>query len=568
MRNKIKIRNILTAVLIYTCFSPVVSSINRVDLPQSVLDENGGMYMSDNNSNSDSLSKATGLATHELSSSTEQWLNNFGTARIQLNIDDHGKWDHSSFDFLYPLFDNDKEILFAQMGFRAPDDRQTINLGMGVRTFTKNNWLIGGNIFFDNDTKGDNRRVGVGAEAWTDNFKLSANTYLGTTDWHSSRDFNNYNEKVANGFDVRAEGNLPLNPKIGIKLIYEKYQGDNVALFSKSELEKNPYSFTTGINYTPIPLITTGVDYRVGGAGQDDMRFYVNFIYSLGQTWEALTSSSEVLNLRKISGSRYDLVERNNEIILEYKEKERNNIVDNISLTLMKNNSPADGKSRNVILLHAASLDGRPVKNTTVSWLVSGDAKLDVVSSITDNNGNATIYVTNTKAEEITVTAMAGKTLEKIQTTFVTSASNLKLSVLKNNSIANGKETNEAKVIVYDIDGNMLPDITISWSLSNDASIVSSSKVTDNNGQALIKFSNTKPGQVTLTATAGDIESQATTAFIAVPVTKVAVTMTTNNSPADGTTQNVAQAVVTGADGKPLKGVNVTWSIGGSATGT
>ncbi|WP_143337870.1 Ig-like domain-containing protein, partial [Cronobacter sakazakii] len=42
---------------------------------------------------------------------------------------------------------------------------------------------------------------------------------------------------------------------------------------------------------------------------------------------------------------------------------------------------------------------------------------------------------------------------------------------------------------------------------------------------------------------------------------------TTNNSPADGSTVNVAQALVTSASGQPMPGVSVTWNVG-TATAT
>jgi len=67
-------------------------------------------------------------------SSAQTWLNQFGTARIQLNVDENGNWDDSAFDFLAPLYDNKKSLLFTQLGLRAPDGRTTGNIGMGVRT--------------------------------------------------------------------------------------------------------------------------------------------------------------------------------------------------------------------------------------------------------------------------------------------------------------------------------------------------------------------------------------------------------------------------------------------------
>ena len=95
-------------------------------------------------------------------------------------------------------------MLFTQLGIRAPDGRTTGNIGLGVRTFYVRDWMFGGNVFFDDDFTGENRRIGFGAEAWTNYLKLSANTYIGTSQWHNSGDFDNYNEKPADGYDVRA----------------------------------------------------------------------------------------------------------------------------------------------------------------------------------------------------------------------------------------------------------------------------------------------------------------------------------------------------------------------------
>ncbi|OAT14621.1 invasin [Buttiauxella noackiae ATCC 51607] len=40
-------------------------------------------------------------------------------------------------------------------------------------------WMYGTNVFFDNDITGHNRRVGIGAEAWTNYLRFSANSYFG-----------------------------------------------------------------------------------------------------------------------------------------------------------------------------------------------------------------------------------------------------------------------------------------------------------------------------------------------------------------------------------------------------
>ncbi|EHM37976.1 hypothetical protein HMPREF0454_04607, partial [Hafnia alvei ATCC 51873] len=58
-------------------------------------------------------SSAKSAAAGYASSSTQQWLSQFGTARVQLNVDDNGNWDDSAIDFLAPLYDNKKSMLFT-----------------------------------------------------------------------------------------------------------------------------------------------------------------------------------------------------------------------------------------------------------------------------------------------------------------------------------------------------------------------------------------------------------------------------------------------------------------------
>ncbi len=199
--------------------------------------------------------------------------------------------------------------------------------------------MFGANVFMDDDFTGKNRRIGIGAEAWTNNLKFSANTYMGTTTWHQSRDFADYNEKPADGYDIRAEGYLPAWPQLGGKLMYEQYYGENVALFDKDHLQHNPSAVTAGVNYTPVPLITFGVDYKRGQHSMDETLFGINLRYVPGQSWEQQLSPSQVALERSLQGSRYDLVERNNVITLQYKKKQQDDRLADMTLALVKDNS-------------------------------------------------------------------------------------------------------------------------------------------------------------------------------------------------------------------------------------
>ncbi|WP_198528578.1 inverse autotransporter beta domain-containing protein [Buttiauxella noackiae] len=266
------------------------------------------------------LSQARSQAGSASSSALQQWLSQFGTARVQLGVDNHFALSESAVDVLHPLYDNQQTMLFTQLGARHKDQRTTLNTGVGVRVF-HDHWMYGVNTFLDNDITGHNRRVGIGGEAWTDNLKLSANSYFGMTDWHQSRDFSDYDERPANGFDIIANAYLPSLPQLGAKVKYEQYQGNDVALLSKDTRQKNPKALTLGLNYTPIPLVTLGSDYRKSGS-HDDLQFNALFTYTLGQSWADQISPENVAFARSLAGSRTDLVERNNNIVLDYRKQD------------------------------------------------------------------------------------------------------------------------------------------------------------------------------------------------------------------------------------------------------
>ncbi|HDS5593159.1 TPA: inverse autotransporter beta domain-containing protein, partial [Enterobacter hormaechei subsp. xiangfangensis] len=280
-----------------------------------------GTALSSDDPKQSAANVAGSMVTGAASSAVQDWLSQFGTARVDLNVDDKFHLDDSSLDFLLPLYDSPSNLLFTQLGYRHKDDRNTVNLGLGYRRF-QDNWMYGVNSFYDDDVTGGNRRLGLGFEAWTDYLKLSVNGYRGLTDWHQSRDFADYDERPADGFDIRAEGWLPAYPQLGGKIIYEKYYGNNVALIDKDTLKHNPVAVTLGINYTPIPLVTFGVDHRQGEGGDNDTTFNIDMTYRLGVPWSKQVDPAMVDFSRTLAGNRYDLVERNNDIVLDYKKQD------------------------------------------------------------------------------------------------------------------------------------------------------------------------------------------------------------------------------------------------------
>ncbi|EJX6512931.1 inverse autotransporter beta domain-containing protein, partial [Salmonella enterica] len=280
----------------------------------------GGLLTSRMNSDA-AASMARGMATGEAGGALQQWLSRFGTARVQLDADKNFSLKNSQFDLLMPLYDRGNEMVFTQGSLHRTDSRTQANLGAGWRHFTPA-YMLGGNLFGDYDLSRDHARMGVGMEYWRDFLKLGANGYMRLTGWKDSPDLENYQERPANGWDIRAQAWVPSLPQLGGKLTYEQYYGKEVALFGVDNRQKNPHAITAGINYTPVPLITLGAEQRQGQSGKSDTRLMVDMNYQLGVPWRAQVDPDAVAAMRSLTGSRYDLVERNNNIVLEYRKKE------------------------------------------------------------------------------------------------------------------------------------------------------------------------------------------------------------------------------------------------------
>jgi len=265
---------------------------------------------------------ARSQAGSAVNSTVEGWLSQFGTVKSQISLDKDFSLSDSSLDMLLPLYDSPRNMLFTQMGARRKDDRTTLNLGIGMRFFPDESWMVGTNAFYDNDITGHNTRLGLGAELWADYLKLSMNGYQRLSSWHASRDFEDYDERPANGFDLQVNAFLPAHPQLGGKLVYEQYYGDEVALFGKDDRQKDPYAVTVGVNYTPIPMLSVGAEQKMGKSGKDDFNVNMALTYQLDQSWARNASPEAVDAMRKLARSRYDLVERNNNIVLEYRKRQ------------------------------------------------------------------------------------------------------------------------------------------------------------------------------------------------------------------------------------------------------
>ncbi|MBB8972354.1 Ig-like domain-containing protein [Escherichia coli] len=443
---------------------PGNSSDNLEQQIASTSQQIGSLLAEDMNSEQ-AANMARGWASSQASGAMTDWLSRFGTARITLGVDEDFSLKNSQFDFLHPWYETPDNLFFSQHTLHRTDERTQINNGLGWRHFTPT-WMSGINFFFDHDLSRYHSRAGIGAEYWRDYLKLSSNGYLRLTNWRSAPELDNdYEARPANGWDVRAEGWLPAWTHLGGKLVYEQYYGDEVALFDKDDRQSNPHAITAGLNYTPFPLMTFSAEQRQGKQGENDTRFAVDFTWQPGSAMQKQLDPNEVAARRSLAGSRYELVDRNNNIVLEYRKKEL------VRLTLI---DPVTGKSGEVKSLVSSLQTKYALKgyNVEATALEAAGGKVvttgkDILVTLPPYRFTSTPETDNTWPIEVTAEDVKGNFSNREQSMVVVQAPTLSqkdssVSLSTQTLSADSHSTATLTFIAHDAAGNPVIGLVLS----------------------------------------------------------------------------------------------------------
>lgn len=509
---------------------------------------------------------ALGMAGNQASSQLQAWLQHYGTAEV--NLQSGNNFDGSSLDFLLPFYDTEEMLAFGQVGARYIDSRFTANLGAGQRFFLSEN-MLGYNVFIDQDFSGDNTRLGIGGEYWRDYFKSSVNGYFRMSGWHESYNKKDYDERPVNGFDIRFNGYLPSYPALGAKLMYEQYYGDNVALFNADKLQSNPGAATVGVNYTPVPLVTMGVDYRHGTGNENDLLYSMQFRYQFDKPWSQQIEPQYVNELRTLSGSRYDLVQRNNNIILEYKKQ------DILSLSIPHDINGTEHSTQKIQLnvkskygldrivwddsalrsqggqiQHSGSQSAQDYQAILPAYVQGGSNIYKVTARAYDRNGNSSNNV------QLTITVLSnGQVVGQVGVTDFTAD--------KTSAKADNADTITYTATVKK-NGVAQPNVPVTFSIvSGTATLGANSAKTDNSGNATVTLKSGTPGQVVVSAKTAEMTSALNAnAVIFIDQTKASIT----EIKADKTTavangkDAVTYTVKVMKNGQPVSGEEVSFT--------
>lgn len=546
---------------------------NGLEMKAAGLATQAGSSLDSRNGNG-AASAAASMAAGEAGAQAQQWLGRFGTARVQLDADKNFSLKNSQFDLLLPLSDRSDRLIFTQGSFHRTDDRNQANLGLGMRHFG-HDFMTGANAFFDYDLSRQHARSGMGVEYWRNFIKVAANGYVRLTSWKDSKDFSGYEERPANGWDIRTEAFLPALPQLGAKFNYEQYYGNDVALFDKDNRQKNPHAITAGVTFTPFPLLSLEAEQRQGKAGEHDTRLGLTLNYQLGMPWRKQLDSDAVAAMRSLAGNRYDLVNRNNNIVLEYRKQE----TIRLSTAKLISGTAGEQKTLNVSVNSKYGLDRI---NWSASSLLANGGKI-IANGPTDFSVVLPAYhadATGTNSYTLSGVAIdkkgnASKRTET-QITVTEAAINVNSSSLlpvSSTLVSDGHAQQTLTLTVKDSLGNPVDINEKEISVTKSAQAADDTKVSAFTRQSAGRYTavvtaGTHPETLTITPVARNMTFPGATVTIAADNASArlaSLTVVSNDAVADGKAADRVTALVTDAQGNPLAGQTVTFSADNSA---
>ncbi|MDL2259777.1 inverse autotransporter beta domain-containing protein [Deltaproteobacteria bacterium OttesenSCG-928-K17] len=538
------------------------------------------------------LEQALSAGSGYFSSWAEGWLGGYGKARISLRVNDEGDVTGSG-DFLYPIYDSERTTFFTQIGLRTmANDRVIGNFGLGQRFFLADNFALGYNAFIDQDFSRNHTRGGAGVEAWYDWLRLSANYYTPLSGWKDSEDYDSrfVEERPAEGYDARLTGYLPFYRNLAVTGAFEKWKGDHVGAFGDNDfLHKDPKVWSYGLEWTPVPAFSTSVNQRHSGS-QKETQFAMTFNYNFGMDWEDQLSSNTVTEMRTVDGSRHDFVNRQNEMILEYRAK------DNFYIEFLSRVGVNQFKFRirNGFDQYVA---GQTVRVTAGGGVFLAEVKAPAPTTflarageflgglfsakaayaaersktyITDQNGEFIVELDTVTSLPASITAQAGKATKTVELTGATlTASNYTLTLeggagsdILDKDVASG-------LLTFTLKNNGSPvgagvNVDLSCTPGDFSGLPGSAVTTDSSGQFTVSgLTALKDGVLTVTATLSGGETATANFRIKSLVLTAAgenVDFSTASDPKSVITVT-AQIKVGNDSGQTISNGSVTWTV-------
>lgn len=211
--------------------------------------------------------------------------------------------------------------------------------------------------------------------------------------------------------------------------------------------------------------MTFSAEQRQGKQGENDTRFAVDFTWQPGSAMQKQLDPNEVAARRSLAGSRYDLVDRNNNIVLAYRKKEL------VRLTLT---DPVTGKSGEVKSLVSSLQTKYALKgyNVEATALEAAGGKVvttgkDILVTLPAYRFTSTPETDNTWPIEVTAEDVKGNLSNREQSMVVVQAPTLSqkdssVSLSTQTLNADSHSTATLTFIAHDAAGNPVVGLVLS----------------------------------------------------------------------------------------------------------
>ena len=235
---------------------------------------------------------------------------NFDTVEVRTNL----KEGNSMVDIgvLKAYGDNPNSFLFNQINLNRYDDRTTLNLGLGYRRLNaEETWMTGVNAFYDHEFPDDHKRNGVGFEVVSSVLESRVNSYHGTTGY--IKDKSGIDSKVLDGRDMGFKVALPYLP--GMMFGMNAVQWKGIDGLKDQKMRK----YTLGGNLSDnLSLSYVRTDYK-DASKKDTDSISLNYTWAFGQEKHVrptlFTLADKAYEFKKLGAERYDLVQRENNLV-------------------------------------------------------------------------------------------------------------------------------------------------------------------------------------------------------------------------------------------------------------
>ncbi|CAK9885803.1 MAG: hypothetical protein XXXJIFNMEKO3_02220 [Candidatus Erwinia impunctatus] len=244
----------------------------------------------------------------------------------------------------------------------------------------------------------------------------------------------------------------------------------------------------------------------------------------------------------------------------------------------------ADGASTFSYSVTVKDSNGNPVPGATITPAADKMAVTTLVNGTTNAEGVAivTLQSSTTAVSNITVSASTGngavvqadKSVSFIADTLSATVSNVVLEGSEVTKIADGINSFTYKVIVRDVNGNLVPGVTVTAKADKPGVSTEVSGVTDQSGETRVRLNSTTSAVAEIMLSA-QVESSAAinadkrVSFIAELASAAVSSVTLNGQEtskvADGVNSFIYTAVVKDRHGNPVQGVSVTPAVDKSA---